>query len=162
MESKMLFNKVFQFIFLFFLCCFYSTATEVKKTSPFFSMPDMTMAKISPEGSSIAAIRYQEDSQQITVIDSETMVETVLINLAGFFKGEASISEFVWIDEHHIAAQLVEVKKGVESLLNTKKSSRLLVIKKPANDQDKIKVYRHNDSPRGASLHIRGLAKPEP
>lgn len=101
----------------------------------------MTMAKISPDGNAIATIRYQEDSQQITVIDAETLAETVLINLAGFFKGEASISEFVWIDNQHIAAQLVEVKKGVESLLNTKKSSRLLVIKKPASDQDKIKVY---------------------
>jgi len=141
MESNMLFKKAFSTVFIFFLCCFSSSAVEIKSASPFFSMPDMTMAKISPDGSSIATIRYQEESQQITVIDTETLAETVLINLAGFFKGEASISEFVWIDDQHIAAQLVEVKKGVESLLNTKKSSRLLVLKKPSSNQEKIKVY---------------------
>ena len=137
----MLFKKAFQTVLLFFVCCSCNLATEIKNVSPFFSMPDMTMAKISPNGSSIATIRYQEESQEITIIDTNTLAETVLINLAGFFKGEASISEFVWIDDQHIAAQLVEVKKGVESLLNTKKSSRLLVIKKPVTQQDKIKVY---------------------
>jgi len=60
MESSMLFNKYFQTSFLFLLCCFSSDAMEIKGASPFFSMPDMTVAKISPDGKSIATIRYQE------------------------------------------------------------------------------------------------------
>ncbi|MDP7592981.1 MAG: prolyl oligopeptidase family serine peptidase [Litorilituus sp.] len=137
----MFFKKLFQAKLLLLLCCFSYSALAVTQASPFFSMPDMTMAKISPEGKSIATIRHQNNKQQITVIDSNTFAEITLIDLAGLFKEKASISELVWIDEHHIAAQLVEVKKGVENLLNTKKSSRLLVIKKPSNTQEKVAVY---------------------
>jgi len=115
-------------------------AENTKENLEFFSMPDMTMAKISPNGQYIATIRYQKHKKKVTLINTETLAESLLLNLDGFFKGKATISQLVWIDDQHIAAQLIEVKKGIEDLLNTKKSQRLLVIKMPYLNE-KAKVY---------------------
>jgi dipeptidyl aminopeptidase/acylaminoacyl peptidase len=115
-------------------------AENDKENLEFFSMPDMTMAKISPNGQFIATIRFQKDKQKVTLINTDTLAESLLLNLDGFFKEKATISQIIWIDDQHIAAQLVEVKKGIEDLLNTKKSQRLLVIKIPSLNK-KAKVY---------------------
>jgi len=126
---------------LFSLFISTSNAAEDKLAEAFFSMPDMTMAKVSPNGKHIAAIRYQGKKQNIVLIDSSNLAETLLVDLSGVFKKKSTISELVWIDNQHIAAQLVEVKKGVEELLDTKQSRRLLVIKTPNANTPKTQIY---------------------
>ena len=132
--------KVFSlFIMLFFNIdnCFADTDNKYLN---FFEPPDMVMAKISPAGESIVAIRYKNQHQQVTLINAVSKKESLLLDLQGIYKESASISQLAWIDEQHIAAQLVVTKKGIEDLLDTKTARRLLIIKKPEASQ-KTEIY---------------------
>jgi dipeptidyl aminopeptidase/acylaminoacyl peptidase len=99
-------------------------------------MPNMVIAKISPDGRFIVALKYQETQQQLTLINAVTREEILLLDLQGVYKKNASVSKLSWIDEQHIAVQLAVTKKGIEDLLDTKSSKRLLIIKKPENKQN--------------------------
>jgi dipeptidyl aminopeptidase/acylaminoacyl peptidase len=101
----------------------------------FFAMPDMVIAKISPDGKSIVALKYQKTQQQLILIDAVTKEEILLLDLQGVYKENASVSKLLWIDDQHIAVQLAVTRKGIEDLLDTKSSQRLLIIKKTENKQ---------------------------
>lgn len=106
----------------------------------FFALPDMVTAKVSPDGHNIAAIRYRNEHQQISLIDTKTQKERLLLAVTDKYKEGTSISRIVWLDSQHVAAQLVEVKKGIEELVDTQSSRRLIIVKIPS-EQQKIKIY---------------------
>jgi len=118
-----------------------SIGAENDLTTVFFKMPYMATAKLSPNGKFIAAIRYQNTQQKIVLINTETLNESLLMDMKGAFKKNSSISELVWIDNQYIAAQLIEVKKGIENLLNTKNVRRLLIIKRPVDSLGSTQIY---------------------
>lgn len=125
------------------LFCFSIAHINVYATpvaADFFALPDMVTAKVSPDGNNIAAIRYHNEQQQISLIDTTTQKEQLLLALTDKYKEGTSISRIVWLDSQHVAAQLVEVKKGIEELVDTQSSRRLIIVRIP-NEQKKIKIY---------------------
>ena len=135
-------HKVIRYLSLLcFFTSWLSTANEDLLAAKFFNMPHITMAKISPNGNFITAIRYDNTQQKIVLINTKTLNETLLMDMKGVFKENSSISKLAWIDNDHVAAQLIEVKKGVEDLLNTKNVRRLIIIKKPNKRLETVKIY---------------------
>ena len=154
-ELSITLKIIANFILIYLLIVQPCQAIPLANEVNFFTEPDMVMAKISPNGHSIVTIRYQEDQQQnLTLINTDTFSKSVLLDLKEVYKKSASISKLVWIDEQHIAAQLVETKKGIEDLLDTKSSRRLIIIKIPTNNQ-KAKVF----SVRNKGWLVDGLSR---
>lgn len=126
-----------RFIFL----CVVSTSVNAfagVDTHLFFQRPDMSLAKISPNGKQIAALRSLNNSQKIVLIDSKTKQQTPWLDLTELSQSESKISNIAWLDDEHLAAQFVEIKKGVEGLLDTKAVQRLLILQQPKNEQVKV------------------------
>ena len=117
-----------------------TNAKNQKSPEDFFTMPHMVMAKINPAGNTVAAINIEDGKQKLIAIDTKTNMQIGLIDLKNHFKGQASITALVWLDNHHIAAQLIENKRGIEDLLNTKKNRRLVIVRRPLN-KEKVKIY---------------------
>ena len=118
-----------------------------KKSEPdFFAMPSMTSAIISPDGQHIATIVNNDDSQQLQLRKTGSNKSETLLNLSEFTPDNAHISGITWLDNQSISAQFVEVKKGVEDLLDTKAIRFLLVIEIPTKTNPKpvIKSVRTN------------------
>ncbi|WNC67678.1 prolyl oligopeptidase family serine peptidase [Thalassotalea nanhaiensis] len=130
----MLNSKAFSLV-VFFLVVMPLQAAASIDTKLFFQHPDMLQAQISPNGENIAALRFINDTQNIVLIDSDTKQQTLWLNLAEFSKFEAKISNIAWIDDNHLAAQFIEIKKGVAGLLDTKSVQRLLILQRPDNEQ---------------------------
>lgn len=107
----------------------------------FFREPDVSQAKLSPQGHYIAMLKHHDDSQQLMLMDVNTRQQTLLLDLATLSERESSIGQLVWIDENHIAAQLIEVKQGIEDLLDDKLRKRLLIIARPKTIGDKVNLY---------------------
>lgn len=95
----------------------------------FFKAPDMLSAQMSPSGQRIATIRLTPNGSNLMLLDSTTLKESLLLDVNQFSMKDASIRALRWIDEHHIAAQFMEVKKGVKDLLDTRSKRHLLIIK---------------------------------
>lgn len=125
---------------LFFVFPTFVEAAGESSTSVFFTAPNMVMAKISPNGETIAVLNLVDKKQQLVAVDTKTNIQTELIDLKSLNKGKSSIASLIWLDDDHIAAQLVENKKGIENLLNTKTSRRLIIVKK-AKDNTLAKIY---------------------
>ena len=115
--------------FLFLLCSILSIAhaKAAIDASEFFSNPDFYGARISPDGKHIVAISYENDKQKIIIVDSATIKRKVLFDASEYGSAESSISNLLWIDNSHIGAQYTQVKKGVEDLLDSKISRKLLI-----------------------------------
>ena len=52
--------------------------------------------------------------------------------------------------------------KPIKVIGHKEETFSFLIVINTRNQLDPCGVHRHNDSPRGASLQIRGLVKPEP
>ncbi|KGJ89478.1 alpha/beta hydrolase family protein [Thalassotalea sp. ND16A] len=141
----MLNNRFIGFIVLLFLAIPLHAMAKVD-SKLFFQRPDMLLAKISPDGKQIAALRYVDDTEKIVLIDSKTKTQTIWLDLAEFSKSESKISNITWIDDQHLAAQFVEIKKGVEGLLDTKAVQRLLILQRPGNEHVKVFSVRTKGS----------------
>ena len=121
---------IVQFFVIALLTCLQAAASENTTSHlDFFTTPNMVMAKINPNGETVVALTLVDEKQQLIAINARTNIHTELIDLKNLYKGKSSITSLVWLDNYHIAAQLEENKKGVEELLNTQKSRRLIIIK---------------------------------
>ena len=126
-------------VFLMFAFTAVTSAENVSSILDFFTAPNMVMAKISPNGDTVAVLKLVDEKQQLVAVNTKTNTQTTLIDLKDFSKGKSSVTALLWLDDDHIAAQLEENKKGIEELLNTKKSRRLVIIKRSKkNTLDKI------------------------
>lgn len=134
-----------QYIPLLLLLCLItshlSQANTKLNAQDFFTYPDMVLAKINPKGNLIATIRYKNDQQILTLINREKNTEHTLIDVKDYAKNNASIKRLVWIDDDNIAVQFVEIKKGLEDLLDTKVVSRLLIVAVSPSSATATKIY---------------------
>jgi dipeptidyl aminopeptidase/acylaminoacyl peptidase len=130
------------------ICCFLlilsfsnnTFASTVKNAKDFFRSADIISAKLSPDGAHVAAIRIVNETQQLVLIDSLTNKVKVLLKLSDFTQKESSLRGIVWLDNNNIGAQYSELNKGVERLVETRKSSFLLIIQIPDSNQNKTKI----------------------
>ena len=107
----------------------------------FFSLPKMTLAKVSPDGLFVVTISRRDEKQVITLVDTNTRKESLLLDLEAFSSQKGSISQLEWIDNKHIAAQFTAVKKGIDELIESKKAHSLLVLARPEQIGKLAKVY---------------------
>ncbi len=136
-------NKLYLSLLLW-VCLIISHVTQANTTlsaQDFFTYPDMVLAKINPKGNLIASIRYKNEQQILTLINRETNTERTLIDVKDYAKNNASIKRLVWIDDTNIAVQFVEIKKGLEDLLDTKAVSRLLIVAVSPRNVATTKIY---------------------
>lgn len=103
-------------------------AGKTVKSSLFFNSPNMITARISPAGEKIVAIKLEEKSYTVVLLNSLGKEQKILFNARGYGENEIVIRDLQWIDNRYIAVQLAEVKEGIEDLLDTRISSRLLLI----------------------------------
>ena len=116
-------------------------ANQAPESSAFFAKPDMTTAKLSPNGKFVATIRYHQDKQRVMLFDVAAKSEQLWLDLSEFSDKESSVRRLVWIDNDHLAAQFYEKRKGQEDLLDSKTASRLLIFKRPADANAKPAIY---------------------
>jgi Dipeptidyl aminopeptidases/acylaminoacyl-peptidases len=93
----------------------------------------MVYATVSPNGEQLAAVRLVEGEPVVTLIDTETLIESTIFSAAEYVENDASVSELVWLDDKHLALQFSEIHKGIEDLLDTKLSRRLLILRLAMN-----------------------------
>ncbi len=113
---------------------------SVKEASIFFQRPVMISAKLSPDGKYVAAIKNNNVSQNLVLINTHSGEKKILLNLSEFTQLDSSLRAIVWLDNNSIAAQFSEIKKGVDGLTNTQNSSYLLIIKTPDFSKQKIEI----------------------
>ncbi len=94
----------------------------------FFSYPDMVTATLSPNGEKITAIRIIEREQHLVLISTDSLNERILLSPKKYAQKDAVIRKIVWLDNRYLAVQFSELRKGVEDLLDSKISRRLLII----------------------------------
>ena len=107
----------------------------------YFKKPEMLSASISPDGHKIVAISNGNQTQYISLIDSDTQEHSILMNVGDFSEQEASVRGVSWIDSQHIAVQYSELRKGVVGLLDTRAMGYLLIIKIPDKYNEEVIVY---------------------
>jgi len=131
---------------LFILFSLITSVSAASEKLDFFAIPKMTSAIISPDGIHIATMVNDKDSQQLQLRKRGSKASEILLNLSEFTPDNAHISGITWLDNQNISAQFVELKKGVEDLLDTKAIRFLLVIQIPSkkNAQPIIKSVRTN------------------
>ncbi len=140
-------RKIFEVLVWFlFSCCGINSAVsvELKQPKEFFRPAEMLAAELSPDGSKIAAIKIDGDTQQLVLIESFSKREQVLLKLSDFTQKKSSLRRVVWLDNNNIGAQYSEIKKGVGRLVDTKKASFLLIVQVPkdANQQANVLSVR--------------------
>ncbi|MDQ2077052.1 S9 family peptidase [Marinimicrobium sp. ABcell2] len=94
----------------------------------FFGYPGMVNARLSPDGEKVAAIRMDTGSPIVVLIDVDTMTERALFSTEDYSGSGSSISAVAWIDNRHLALQLYESIEGIENLLDTRISTRLVIL----------------------------------
>lgn len=114
---------------LYFLCLFSYSVNAQIAAQVFFQDFDMLAAQVSPSGEKVVTIRNTEKGSKVTLFDSQSLSESILLDVNEFTPKDASIRALRWIDDKHVAAQFLEVKEGVKDLLDTRQKRYLLVIK---------------------------------
>lgn len=104
------------------------SAGDTVKSSLFFSSPNMITARISPEGEKIVVIKLEQKSYTVVLLNGQGETQKTLFNAKEYDENEIAIRDLQWIDNRYIAVQLAEVKEGIEDLLDTQISTRLLII----------------------------------
>lgn len=121
--------KSIQHLTLCLLCIFSVVANAQITAQAFFKDSDMLGAQISPAGAQVVAIRYTANGPNVTLFDSESLSESILLDVNEFTPKDASIRALRWIDDKHVAAQFIEIKEGIKDLLDTRQKRYLLIIK---------------------------------
>lgn len=122
--------RLYFIAFLTSLSVFISLNTQASyEASDYFKNPDIVSAKLSPNGKYVAFIRASNEHQQLFLFESETKMESMLLDLSESSEDNTVIRSIAWIDDSSIAAQYSEVKEGVKDLLDTRISNYLLIIK---------------------------------
>lgn len=121
------------------LVCQVTQAKQTLSLTDFFQRPSLVMAKVSPKGQHIARVEFHDQKQRLSVQNITTDKVTELVDIEQLSDNDkASLQRVVWLDEQHIAVQLVESKKGIEDLLDTKTVRKLLIVKLPQQNQAPI------------------------
>ncbi|WP_347331006.1 alpha/beta hydrolase family protein [Marinimicrobium locisalis] len=94
----------------------------------FFRFPDMVDARLRPDGAGVAGVRMSAGSAAVVYSDLERDEERQLFDVTDYAGGESAIGPVVWIDNQYLAIQLHESVEGIAQLLETKVSSRLLIV----------------------------------
>lgn len=113
----------------------------------FFSEPGLTTAALSPDGQRVAAITSRDEQPAIVVVDVASGRQQHLVDHLALSAEEASLHSLAWIDAETVAAQLVELRRGVENLLDTRSTRRLVLITLPSD----------GSAPRVASVRTSGV-----
>ncbi|MEM6638328.1 MAG: alpha/beta fold hydrolase [Pseudomonadota bacterium] len=100
----------------------------------FFTHPDVSAAVLSPDGRQVAVIADVENEPAIDVIDTATGARRRLADQITLGASEASPLSLVWIDNETVAVTLVELRAGVENLLDTKGTRRLVMLTEGTNE----------------------------
>lgn len=118
-----------QLLTLWVLCIYPASVNAQMTAQEFFQDSDMLAAQVSPSGAKIVTIRHTEKGSRVTLFDSHSLSESILLDVNEFTPKDASIRALRWIDDKHVAAQFLEVKEGIKDLLDTRQKRYLLVIK---------------------------------
>ncbi len=127
-------NRIYRLFLLLVLSISHLTcfASNEISRADFFQPPSLLIAKVSPDGKYIATIDIVDGKQQLNLRATKNSEVKQLIDVAKFNKkGEASLNKLIWIDSQHIAVELIEIKKGVENLLDTKVKRNMLIVSIP-------------------------------
>ncbi len=141
-------------VFLTIFSCSYSKAqNHLASPKLFFSYPDMITAALSPDGKKIAAIRIIDNEQHLVLLHEKNLKEKTLLSPQEHAQKDAGIKKLVWLDNQYLAVQFSELRKGIEDLLDSKISRRLLI----------IDIQEQNMKNRILSVRTQGwLAHPQP
>lgn len=112
-------------LFVIFSHVTFSYDREIER---FFTKSKIHGATLNPSGKHTAVVRTKEDGKVITLIDNKTLKEKTLLEVSQHTSQEADIDHIIWIDNRYVAIQLTEKRKGIEDLLDTKLSRRLLFV----------------------------------
>lgn len=110
---------------------FFASLVHAKQLAPaslFFSPPDMVTAALSPNGEKIVAIRVSDGVQKLVLINALSGKEITLLDAKQYTDNEASIHQLAWIDNRYLAVQFSKIRDGIEDLLDTQVTKRLLVV----------------------------------
>ena len=122
--------------------------TQSASAAPnFFTKPSMVGAHMSPDGQRVATIIHQPDGKFLNIYDIDTQQSTAFINVEQYADDEANLGQLLWIDNRHLAVEFVLVKEGIESLISTKQSRKILII-----DIDET----YTDEPTIKSIRTKG------
>lgn len=116
---------------------------DLTEPSRFFAKPEMTVAKLNPDGRYLGAVVSAGEGQRLISVDLDSGLRQTLLDLSSSSKGDASLGAFSWIDSTHIAIQISEVKPGIRDLWDTRQSNRLLIVSVPSaanNDPEVLSV----------------------
>jgi len=122
------------FSLVFLLITFSGSSQGVIASDKFFVEQNMTAVTISPNGKYLAMISNDENGQNLNLQKTDNSASQVLLNLSEFTSDKASIGGIAWLDNENVSAQFIEIKKGVENLLDTKSVRFLLVVQIPGKE----------------------------
>lgn len=103
-------------------------AYSINANPTFFTKPSMVGAQMSPDGLRVATVINQPDGKFLNIYDIETKQSKAFINVEQYAEDEANLGQVLWIDNQHIALEFILIKEGIESLISTKQSRKILVI----------------------------------
>ena len=110
----------------------------------FFSEPQVRTASLSPDGKNIAIIKFQSEALRVVVVEASSKKERELFNASEYSDKETSVQKLLWVDSRFLAVQLVEFRQGIEDMLNTRLSRRLIIIDTDMTtpDEERVKSVR--------------------
>lgn len=107
--------------------CLPATVYSRAPASLFYTDHQLLNAMISPDGQHIATLYVTSNNQDVYLEDTETRKKIPLFS-TGHYDTSASILNFKWIDNRYIALSFEEIQQGIDNLLDTKHSERLLIL----------------------------------
>lgn len=114
------------------ITCLSLTFTTISQAATsienWFNPLSFTQPIISPNGKSIAALEYQEGLPFIVSIDLDSEKKRVLVDLKNYYNEYSDVEKLTWIDNRYVAAQLIQIRKGVDNLIDTRKTRNLIIV----------------------------------
>ncbi len=117
----------------------------------FFSKSEIRHATVSPDGQWVATIKVTAQGNRVDLLNVKSGKEVEMLDVSKLENGESGIRRLVWIDNKHIATELSEYRKGVEDLIDSRVSSRLVIIVRPTKGSDEVRILSVRT--KGALVH---------
>lgn len=108
----------------------------------FFAPPQMITVKVSPNGKFIAYLTLENDNQVIYLQNVANKKRQKWLDISTLNEEEAVVRNLQWVDNQHLAATLLEAKKGTKDLIDTQVERSLLIIEQPTNNKTKLYSVR--------------------
>ncbi len=126
-----------------FLACAMPATANIG-AADFFAYPDTLTARLSPDGKQVALITSEGEDRFVYAMDTSSKRKQLLLDIKDFSENEASVSSVTWIDNDTLAVQFIEIRKGVQDLLDTRRASYMLILDTdaPANGERTIYSVR--------------------